>query len=118
MGTFACPLRLTSMDGDRTLDLEALVDTGAFHTMVPARLLDRIGVRREESILLKFADGRTARHDVGRAWAAVDGRREVTLVVFGRDDSVALVGAYTLEGLKLAADPVTRCLVPVEVHPV
>lgn len=31
--------------------------------------------------------------------------------------SVVLVGAYTLEGLKLAADPVTQRLLPVEVHP-
>ena len=117
MGTFNCPLRLTSMDGDQSLDLDALVDTGAFHTMVPARLLDQIGVRRTERMSLRFADGRTARHDVGHAWASVNGKSVATLVVFGRDDSIALLGAYTLEGLSLAVDPVTQRLLPIEERP-
>jgi len=43
----------------------------------------------------------------------VDGRVELTLVVFGDPDSPALLGAYTLEGVRLAADPVGRRLVPV-----
>ena len=40
--------------------------------------------------------------DYGRAWATIDGEREVTIVFFGRDDGPALLGAYTLEGLALA----------------
>ncbi len=43
----------------------------------------------------------------------MDGREEVTLVVFGEPDAPALLGAYTLEGLRLAADPVSRRLIPV-----
>jgi len=37
----------------------------------------------------------------------------ITLVVFGEPEAPALLGAYTLEGLRLAADPVSRRLVPV-----
>ena len=118
MGTFSCPLRLTSMDGGRSLDLDALVDTGAFHTMVPARLLEELGVARTGSIELQFADGRTERHGAGHAWATVDGRREPTRVVFGGDDSLVLLGAYTLEGLNLAVDPVNQRLLPVKVRTV
>jgi hypothetical protein len=33
-------------------------------------------------------------------------------VVFGGDSTPVLLGAYTLEGLSLAADPVNRRLVP------
>ncbi len=117
MGTFNCSLRLTSMDGERSLDLEALVDTGAFLTTVPGRILDDLGVDRDGSIELQFADGRTERYDAGRAWASVDGRREVTRVVFGGDDCLVLLGAYTLEGLNLAADPVNQRLLPVKVRP-
>ena len=35
-----------------------------------------------------------------------------TLVVFGEDHARALLGAYTLEGLRLAVDPTHRKLVP------
>jgi hypothetical protein len=43
----------------------------------------------------------------------VDGRQERTLVVFGDDDAEPLLGAFTLEALRLAPDPVGRRLVPV-----
>ena len=46
-------------------------------------------------------------HDV-----TTDGERVTTLVIFGEDDSPALLGAYTLEGLALAVDPVEQRLVP------
>ncbi|MYH42973.1 MAG: hypothetical protein F4131_04640 [Acidimicrobiaceae bacterium] len=117
MGTFSCPLRLTSMDGDRSLDLEALVDTGAFHTMVPARLLEELGVEPTRRVPFRMADGRVVRQDVGEARASVDGESVATQVVFGGDDGIVLLGAYTLEGLNLAVDPVAEQLVPVEVRP-
>ena len=44
MGTFNWPIRLDSLDGQRSLDIEAMVDTGASYTIVPARLLRELGV--------------------------------------------------------------------------
>ena len=44
MGTFTWPLRISSMDGQHSLDLEATVDTGAFYTTLPARLLRELGI--------------------------------------------------------------------------
>ena len=35
-----------------------------------------------------------------------------TLVIFGDEGTGALLGAYTLEGLGLAVDPVNRRLIP------
>jgi hypothetical protein len=37
----------------------------------------------------------------------------MTLVVFADSSSPALLGAYALEGVRLAADPLARRLVPV-----
>jgi len=98
------------------LDLDALVDTGAFYTQAPASLLDELGVERTRSITLEFADGRTGQYDVGRAWASVNGKQEITLVVFGEDGVEPLLGAYTLEGLSLTVDPVAERLLPIEKH--
>ena len=54
--------------------------------------------------------------DYGEARASINGESVTTLVVFGRDEAPALLGAYTLEGLALAVDPVEQRLVPT--HPI
>ena len=117
MGHFSCALQLTGMDGQRTLDLEALVDTGSAYTVVPVRLLEQLAVSPIGNVALQLADGRTVRYDIGQAWASVNGGSVVTLVVFGDDDATILLGAYTLEGLRLAPDPVAQRLVPAPVQP-
>jgi len=100
------------MDGERSLELEAMVDTGTSYTIVPANLLKELGVSPIDKISLVLADGRPVEYDIGRAMATIDGRTETTLVVFGEDNARALLGAYTLEGLRLAVDPTHGRLVP------
>ena len=112
MGVFNWPVRLDSMDGEHSLEVEAMVDTGASYTIVPASLLKDLGVSPIDKIGLVLADGRPVEYDIGRAMATVNGRTEATLVVFGEDDARALLGAYTLEGLRLTVDPVHGRLIP------
>ena len=112
MGTFNWPLRIASMDGRQSRDIEATVDTGAAYTTLPAHLLRAIGVEPTGQRRFLLADGRRIDMDYGRAWVTIDGESEVTVVVFGEDDGPALLGAYTLEGLALAVDPVEQRLVP------
>ncbi len=113
MGVFNWPIRLDSMDGQRSLEIEAMVDTGASYTIVPAKLLHDLGVSPIDKIGLVLADGRAVEYDLGRAMATINGRTEATLVVFGEHGARALLGAYTLEGLRLAVDPTHGRLVPV-----
>ena len=112
MGVFNWPIRLDSMDGQRSLEIEAMVDTGASYTIVPANLLSDLGVSPIDKISLVLADGRPVEYGIGEAMATIDGRSIPTLVVFGEDNARALLGAYTLEGLRLAVDPVHGRLVP------
>jgi len=112
MGTFEWPLRLETLDGRGSLELEALVDTGAAFTVVAAGRLRELGVTPFEEVHLELADGRRDFYGIGRAMATVDGRTEATLVVFGEEGASPLLGAYTLEGLRLQVDPVHRKLVP------
>ena len=100
------------MDGQQARDIEAVVDTGAAYSTLPARLLRELGVATIGKRRLLLADGRRIELDYGQAWATIDGESVVTLVVFGEDDAPALLGAYTLEGLALAVDPVEQRLVP------
>ena len=112
MGTFTWPLRISGMDGQHSLDVEATVDTGAFYTTIPARLLRQLGIEPMGSRRFLVADGRRVEMEYGQAWATIDGESEVTIVVFGEDDAPPLIGAYTLEGLALAVDPSSQRLIP------
>jgi predicted aspartyl protease len=64
-------------------------------------------------MLFLLADGGRIEREVGRTWVRIDGKAEITLVVFGDEDAEPLVGAYTLEGLRLGVDPLNRRLVPI-----
>ena len=112
VGTFNWPLRIASMDGGSSKDIEATVDTGAAYTTLPGCMLRELGVTPVDKRRFLLADGRRVWNDIGRAWVTIDGKSEVTLVVFGEDDAPPLLGAYTLEGLALAVDPVEQRLVP------
>ena len=112
MGVFHWPVRLESMDGARSLDLDAMVDTGASYTIVPASYLRELGVAPVDTIELVLADGSSVEYEIGEARATIDRRSIPTLAVFGADDARALLGAYTLEGLRLAVDPTHRRLIP------
>ena len=100
------------MDGQQSRDIEATVDTGAAYTTLPAPLLRELGVEPRGKRRFLLADGRRVEMDYGEVRATVDGENVTTLVVFGEDNAPALLGAYTLEGLALAVDPVEQRLVP------
>src|SRR6185436_2363554 len=47
------------LDKVRSVDADALVDTGAVRSCIPAPLLERLGVLPFETSLVEYADGRT-----------------------------------------------------------
>ena len=106
-------MEIGNPEGTSFETVEALVDTGASFSWVPRDLLERLGVQAQDRWEFEVADGRIIQRDVGRTWVRIDGRNEITLVVFGDEGSPPLLGAYTLEGLLLAPDPVNRRLIRV-----
>ena len=111
MGTFRHRIDVGDPQGARFETVEALVDTGASYSVVPAPLLQRLGVTAHDRVVFFLADGRQIERDVGQTWVRIDGRSVITLVVFGDEGSDALLGAYTLEGLRLGVDPANQTLV-------
>jgi hypothetical protein len=95
MGTFHVDVEIGDPEGRRYEPVEAL------------------GVEPHQRAWFRLADGRLVERAIGRAWVRVGERAEPTLVVFAEPGSPALFGAYSLEGLRLAPDPVGRGLVPV-----
>ena len=114
MGTFSVLIQVTSQTGARSIDVEALVDTGASHTMLPQELLVSLGVETIERISFQLADERVEEYDVGEARIRLDGRERTTLVVFGPAGCGALLGATTLQLFNMAVDTVKEQLIPVQ----
>src|SRR5712692_6603891 len=112
MSTFSYPIEIGDSTGERFERIEALVDTGASFTVVPASMLARLRVVPSRRLPFELADGRVSEMDVGQTWIRIDGQSVIRLVVFGSDESRALLGADVLQGLLLAVDPVGERLVP------
>ena len=113
MGTFRATIDIGDPAGQRWDQVDALVDTGSSYTWLPADLLARLGVSPQFRREFMTADARVIERDMAVTTARWDGQTLPTLVVFGDEGSMPLLGAYTLEGFGLAADPINRRLVPV-----
>lgn len=113
MGTFRESIRLANLRQPKeTLDVEALVDTGATYSWVPEELLKRLGIKPQETRALKIASGKVIRRKLGWASVRVRGKTAPTPVLFGDKGSEVLLGAVTLEELGFSVDPIHRTLVP------
>jgi len=102
-------------DSKRQRQLRFLVDTGAFFTVVPRDVLMALKVSPMGEERGRFADGRRARWKVGEVRLDINGRSVATLVLFGKKGTQSLLGAYSLEGLRLSVDLRHRRLVPMPV---
>ena len=112
MGTFTVGIEVGNLQRYHFERLDAWVDTGAFYTSIPRQILESVGVTPHIREPYQLADGRIGETEIGHAFIRVGERAEITLVFFGEPESPPTLGAYTLEGLRLAVDPSSRQLVP------
>lgn len=92
--------------------VEFLVDSGAVHSVVPASILERLGVRPLDEQVFRLADGSKVVRRKGGAVFRYGERIGVADVIFGEGGDSNLMGATTLESLGLVLDPLKRELKP------
>jgi aspartyl protease family protein len=97
---------------DRILRVKFIVDSGATYSVVPARVLRKLGIRPLMRQRLELADGRTVIRQKGGAVFKFREYVGVTDVVFGQKGDATLLGVLTLEALGLTLDPIKRTLRP------
>ena len=105
--------RLGQLDASRVhrYETEALIDTGAVRSTIPAAVAERLGLFRLRKTDAKYADGRVEEVDVTEA---------VTVEILGRETEMnpmilgeqILLGVIVLEGLDLMVDCNRNRLVP------
>ena len=114
VGTFSVDFVIRNRNGSQARTLNGVVDTGASYTVIPAQILDELGIERERTRTFSFGDG--SRRELATGWAEMElqGERDAVQVVFGPDSRKILLGALALETFALAADAKYRRLIPAE----
>ena len=113
MGTFQAAIEVGDLAASRFRPVDALVDTGASYTTLPESLLRDLGVTPHAERVFLLATGQSITRPIGRTWVRVDGRQEMTIVVFADEGAMPLLGAVTLEEMGLGVDPLSQKLIPV-----
>ena len=114
MGTFSVQIQVGDPSGQRFETIDAMVDSGATYTVLPASLLERLNVDAHATRHFRLADGSRVERRFGRTWLRIDGKADISPVVFWDEEAMPLLGAVTLEILSLGIDPVNRRLIPVD----
>jgi len=114
MGTFYVTIGLGDVQGANWRTLDALVDTGASTTSVPASVLRQLGVRPLYTERFRFAQGEVREMPVGYTWVRFAGKELMTQVIFNAEGTSPLLGAMALEAAYMAVDTVGQRLIPVE----
>ena len=114
VGTFYADFTLLSRDRSRSRTLNGLVDTGASYTMVPASILEDLGIERFDTRTFSLADGSRRRFSLGWVEMELEGRIRPVDIIFGDEGVKVLLGAMTLEAFALAADAKNGRLIPGE----
>ena len=113
MGTFTVNIQVGDEQGQTFEEVEALVESRATFTVIPASTLRRLGVEPRRRVPFRLANDEVEQRDVGVAVVRFDGHESITSVVFGEEGTV-LLGALTMEDMLLAIDVINKRLVPVE----
>ena len=114
VGTFYADFTLWNQDRTRSRTLNGLVDTGASYTMVPASILEELGLEPFATETFTLADGSRREYPLGWVDMGLDGRIRPVHIIFGDEGVKVLLGAMALEAFALAADSKNRRLIPGE----
>jgi len=97
---------------ETTEQVEFLIDSGAIYSVVPREILERLGIRPLAKQEVRLADGTRVVREKGGAVFRYQGQVGVADVIFGETGDSVLLGAFSLEALGLALDPLRRELRP------
>ncbi len=110
MGTFTVPVMVGNPYSAARETVDALVDTGAAFSVMPASLLRRLGIEATRTRRLRLANGEVEERQTGMAFFEVDSMDGEARVVFG-PEGLYLLGATTLEDLSFIVDPINKRLI-------
>jgi predicted aspartyl protease len=96
----------------RSARLGFLVDSGAMYSVVPAPVLERLGIKRGKTKTFILADGTEIKRSLGQALFRMNGEEGTSPVIFGEKGDSTLLGGISLGVLGFMLDPFKRELRP------
>jgi len=114
MGTFTVGCRVENHKDPKrfTVVPKLPVEADAVFTWMPAKTLDRIGIKRvKKNLQIQNMDGRFVTRDVGFAILQVEKYRTTDEVVFAQRNDLRMLGARALTGMNVRVDASRRRLV-------
>lgn len=114
MGKVVERVKLTNLfDPSKTLEVEALVDTGATMVALPRGMVEALGLRKMREVQVRYANGSVARKEMyGVVTLEMMGRSGEFDVLAEEEGAQPLIGQVVLEVLDLVVDPRRRTLMP------
>ena len=112
VGIFSMPITVYNPNRTERRHLDGVVDTGALHSVIPARILEALDIPEYVERPYQMADGATIAVSLGSAQIELLGEIAAVPVLFGPDARTVLIGATTLETFGYAADPRHQRLIP------
>jgi len=93
-------------------EVDFMIDSGAVYSLVPGKILKKLGVEAYREVSFALADGSKISRKVGEAYFELNGEGATAPVIFGEKNDEPLLGATTLEAMGLVLNPFTRTLHP------
>ena len=112
MGMVYALMEVGDPAGERFIPFRGLVDTGAFYSTLPTKLLGLLGLSPTGTDDFELADGRSIERGYTVAMLRYDGDTVRVPVIFDDSNSQQLIGATALESFGLVVDPVFGRLAP------
>jgi clan AA aspartic protease len=109
MGLTQVPSRVKRPDGrGAAVRVRFLVDTGALYTVLPEHVWRTLRLKPTSTAEFGLADGTAIVRALSEARFEIAHRTATSPVVLGERDDAPLLGAVTLETLRLMVNPLTR----------
>ena len=92
-------------DSSQEVEVNFLVDTGAFESLVPRDRLEAIGITPQSKRDYVMADGREVTLEVAVARMDIMGELVAATVIFGDEGTEPLLGAIAMQDAGIIVDP-------------
>ena len=113
VGLFAVDIQVTEIFTRQSAVVNAVVDTGAAHTVIPEDILNGLGVMPVDSEFYELADGREVELYDADIMVSYNGRRPSPVkALFGPEGCQPVLGASALQVMDLMVDNKNERLAP------
>lgn len=114
MGKVIEKVKLTSLlDPTRSVEVDAIVDTGATMMVLPQNIVDELNLRKISDVTVRYANNQRQQKSIYAGLIIeIKGRKGSFDVLAEEEGTEPLIGQIVLEELDLVVEPKTRTLMP------